>query len=248
MSTPLSVQLYTLRDDIERDLPATLQALADRGFDEVELFGFPARADEYAAALARTGLTAPTVHARLLTEGVDVPAVLDAAARIGARTVIDPYVPAERWTTARSVEATAHALNTVAEQAAGYGLTVGYHNHWWETEYRLGSLCALEHLARHLDQAVVLEVDTYWALVGGIDPAPLLGRLGSRVTAIHLKDGALTKDATGQTPLGEGAVPVEAIVSAAPDARRVIEFDHYDGDIWAAIDASRQYLNRLAAL
>jgi sugar phosphate isomerase/epimerase len=70
----------------------------------------------------------------------------------------------------------------------------------------------------------------------------LLRRLGDRVRAIHVKDGALATDATGQAPAGQGSVPIAEVLAAAPDALRVIEFDAYDGDIFEGITASHAFL------
>jgi sugar phosphate isomerase/epimerase len=92
----------------------------------------------------------------------------------------------------------------------------------------------------------VLEVDTYWATAGGEDAAALLRRLGKKVYAIHVKDGGLATDASGQVPAGEGQIPVAEVLAAAPDALRVIEFDVYDGDIFEGIAASYAYLNGVA--
>ncbi|MGX5681920.1 sugar phosphate isomerase/epimerase family protein [Schumannella luteola] len=244
MSAPLSVQLYTLRGAIEHDLEGTLSRLADHGVAEVELFRFPERAAEYTIALERLGLRAPTVHARLVTGGADVDGILGAATEIGATTVIDPYIPAECWTSWDDVRRIADELASVGERAAAHGLAVGYHNHWWETEYRIDDEPALEALASILDPGIQLEVDIYWALVGGVDPVGLLERLGDRVTALHVKDGSLAKDASGQAALGSGVVPVAGCLRAAPHARRVVELDHVDGDVWepvlAGVDFVRQ--------
>jgi hypothetical protein len=62
------------------------------------------------------------------------------------------------------------------------------------------------------------------------------------VRAIHVKDGGLNTDATGQVPAGQGEVPVSEVLAAAPQALRVVEFDQYDGDIYAGIAASRAFV------
>ena len=55
MTSPISVQLYTVRDAIAADLPGTLRRLADIGFTQVEPWGFVERVDEYAEALPAAG-------------------------------------------------------------------------------------------------------------------------------------------------------------------------------------------------
>src|SRR5699024_5189796 len=75
---------------------------------------------------------------------------------------------------------------------------------------------ALEVFAEALDPRVVLEIDTYWAAVGGADVPPLLERLGERVQLVHLKDGDLSEDPAAQLPLGTGAMPLAETLLAAP--------------------------------
>ena len=64
--------------------------------------------------------------------------------------------------------------------------------------------------------------------------------------AIHVKDGDLDTDATGQVPAGQGRVPVAEILAAAGDALRVVEFDAYAGDIFDGLAASHAYLTGAA--
>lgn len=234
---PLSVQLYSVRDAVQQDLPSALDRVASIGFRAVELYGFIDRADEYAGALTAAGLIAPSAHAPLLR--ADDPArIFEAARTVGVRTVIDPHHPAEHWTTADDVRRTAERLNALAERAASAELAVGYHNHWWELETRVDGTPALEVLAPLLDDAVALEVDTYWSEVGGVGAPGLLERLGSRVRFIHVKDGPRNRDTSAQLPAGSGEVPVEAVLRAAPNALRVLEFDDYAGDVFEGLAAS----------
>ncbi|XVS62642.1 sugar phosphate isomerase/epimerase family protein [Actinosynnema sp. CA-299493] len=240
-----SVQLYSVRDAFAADPPDTLRRLAAIGFTRVEPYGVLENVDVLRTALPEHGLTAPTAHARLI--GADQPAVFAAAAECGIEVVIDPHVDAERWRDPADVAATASALNAAARIAADHGVRVGYHNHWWELASRIDGRSAFELLADHLDPEVVLEVDTYWATVGGEDAPALLRRLGDRVHAIHVKDGGLARDASGQVPAGQGRVPVADVLAAAPDALRVVEFDAYDGDVFAALAQSYAFLAGVAA-
>jgi sugar phosphate isomerase/epimerase len=236
----LSVQLYSVRDTFAADPDDTLRRLAAIGFTQVEPYGLVENLAALRTGLKNAGLTAPTAHAKLI--GVDQREVFAAAAECGVSTVIDPFVPPEKWQDPADIAATAEALNNAAEIAPEYAVTVGYHNHWWELESRIDGRTAFEVFADQLDPALVLEVDTYWATAGGENAAELLRRLGDKVRAIHVKDGGLATDATGQVPAGEGQVPINEVLAAAPNALRVIEFDAYDGDIFDGIAASYAYL------
>ena len=243
MSTP-SVQLYSVREAFAEDPAGTLARLAGIGFTQVEPYGLAENAAALRTALPDNGLAAPTAHAKLV--GVDQDEVFAAAVACGVHTVIDPFTPPEQWENESDIAAIASALNDAAKKAADHGLTVGYHNHWWELSNSVGGRSALEAFAERLDPELVLEVDTYWATAGGADAPALLTRLGKRVVALHVKDGDLATDASGQVPAGQGRVPVADVLAAAPDALRVVEFDAYDGDMFDGLAASLAYLTGAA--
>jgi sugar phosphate isomerase/epimerase len=245
-TTAPSVQLYTVREALSADLPGTLEALAAAGFTLVEPFGIRDHAAALADELPRWGLQAPTTHAGFIDADDDERSrVFDAAASIGVGIVIDPFLPPERWQTADDIARIAERLAVAADAAAARGLRVGYHNHAHELEARIDGVPALEVFAGILDDRVALEIDTYWALVGGVDPADLLRRLGDRVVALHVKDGPVPGEVADQTPLGEGSVPVADILAAAPDALRVIELDESRIPPVEAVTRSLRYLESL---
>ncbi|MCO4239457.1 sugar phosphate isomerase/epimerase family protein [Pseudarthrobacter raffinosi] len=240
-----SIQLYTLRNAIQEDLPGTIRKVAEIGFTQVEPYNFVATAKELGAALKENGLTAPSGHAPLLSQDQDE--IFAAAKELGITTVIDPYLPAEHWQSAEDIQATAAKLNAAAKKGAEHGIRVGYHNHAWELESTIEGRTALEYFADLLDPELVLEVDTYWVAVGGQDPVDILTKLGSRVKLIHIKDGPLNTDTKAQQPAGKGNVPVLDVIAAAKSLEvGVVEFDDYAGDIFEGIAESLAFLNKAA--
>lgn len=243
----ISVQLYSIREAISIDAADALRRVAELGFTQVEPYGLghPSTV-AVGEALAAAGLVAPSAHGGLVTAPDTVGDTLAAAAALGVQTLVDPHIPAERWTEREDVVASAATLNEIARRAAGeHGLAIGYHNHWWEAG-DLGGVTALEVFADALDDDLVLEVDTYWAQVGGADPVALLGRLGERVTHIHVKDGDASQDPRAQLPAGQGVIDIPAVLAAAPQAVRVLEFDDYAGDMFEGLAASLAYVRGLA--
>lgn len=236
-----SIQLYTLRNAVQEDLKGTIRRVAEIGFTQVEPYNFVAMAKELGAALKENGLTAPSGHAPLLSQDQD--GIFAAAKELGITTVIDPFIPAERWQSAEDIQETAAQLNAAAKKGAGYGIRVGYHNHQWELESTIEGRTALEYFADLLDPELVLEVDTYWVAVGGQDPVDILTRLGDRVKLIHIKDGPLTTDTKAQQPAGQGKLPVLDVIAAAKSLEvGVVEFDDYAGDIFEGINESLSFL------
>ncbi len=265
MTNPLiSIQLWTVRDELENDLDGTLARLADIGYTRVEAFGFVDRADTLAEAFQRHGLSSPTGHASLASEvenpfaelaAPDNDQVFAAAAKLGMTTVFDPFVAPDRWQTVEEITKTAELLNAAAGTAAKHRIRVGYHNHNQELLNIIDGRFALEVFAELLAPEVVLEVDLYWAAAGGAEVAPLIERLGTRVAALHIKDGTLVPTPTlgevptDQVPAGTGVVDLSGALAAATSAEyAIIEFDAYPGDIWQAVETGFAFLESTGAV
>jgi sugar phosphate isomerase/epimerase len=255
----ISVQLWTVRDDLAADLDGTLAKLVSIGFTRVEAFGFVSRADELGAAFARHGISSPTGHASLASgtenpfdSSIAVPApdeVFAAAQKLGMTTVFDPFVAPDRWQSVEEVAKTAEALNRAAKIGADHGISVGYHNHNQEFLTKIDDRFPLEIFADLLDPGVSLELDLYWATAGGADVAALVERLGAKVSALHVKDGTLDPlpslgaVPTDQVPAGEGVVALTAALDVAAHAEyAIVEFDAYSGDIWQGVQAGYEFL------
>jgi sugar phosphate isomerase/epimerase len=108
----------------------------------------------------------------------------------------------------------ADRLNSVAEVSARHGLSIGYHNHFWEwSEMGDGSL-AYDVLWEALDPDVLAEVDLYWAQTAGQDPAEVVRRLGKRVQLVHIDDGGAIPGEPFQVPAGQGVVQLAEALAA----------------------------------
>ena len=171
---PISVQLYTVRDALAADTPGTLRRIADLGLRTVEPFDLVGAVDRLAGPMAELGLTAPTTHVSFVDGGLD--AALAAAGRLGVGTIIEPYLPEERWTTRADVAAIAAG----AQRRRATRRRPRHHGRLPQPLVGAGA-CASTASPRsrswptQLDDAVVLELDTYWCAVGGADPVAMLG-------------------------------------------------------------------------
>ena len=261
MSSP-SVQLYSVRDAVDENVDAALARLAEIGFTKAEPYAFHLITADLKRALTASGISAPSGHAPVIdSETPEV--VFDAAAELGIEFVIDPFIPTDRWQTADDVAKIAARVNELSALAQERGLVFGYHNHQWEFTNKVDGRTVFDLFVEQLDPAVGLEVDTFWATVGGADVPAVLRALGDRVRAIHVKDGliddairnilpssesalivpeALTAAFENQKPAGQGDVDVKAILAAAPQALRVVEFDRFRGDVFEGIAASFAWL------
>lgn len=268
MALPVaSVQLYTLAAEFSADPQGSLDRLAALGLRHVEAFDFVRRPAEIRAALDASGLDSPTGHAPLLSDELWTPdgsiptpspeVVFEAAATIGMTTVIDPFVDPARWLTEDGVADIAERLNRAADTAASFGLSVGYHNHAQEFVASFDGETAFERFVSLTDERVAIELDLFWALTGDQDVPALVERLGSRLTAVHVKDGVvprpnpfapgaerLSTDVLDQRRPGQGDVPLAAALEAGRGAIRyaVIEYDRPPGDVFDDVAASLAFL------
>lgn len=237
---PPALQLYTVREQMTADRKGLFERIAGFGYGAVEPFDVVTDPTGLRDDLEAAGLTVCSVHGtpsgRLATE------VLRGARTLGADTLIVPRAPAAMFTSREAVKALARKLNHLAATVSDEGLRLGYHNHDFELASTLGGCTALEVLADALADGVVLEIDVYWAAVGGQDVPALLGRLGDRVRYLHIKDGPVTRDEP-MTAVGAGRMPVAEILAAGPSAEwHVVELDRCATDVMEAVGASLAWL------
>lgn len=242
--TPLGIQLYSVRDDIGPDkLDGTLARLAALGFTHVEPYDILGDTAGLEDSLRRSGLRAATAHANIVD--LDEQAILAAAARLGVETVIVPWVEADSIADRAGVEKLAESINQSAGRAAERGIRIGYHNHDFEFSQRIDGTPAYELLVGLLDPAVVLELDVYWAGVGGADVFELLPRLGERVRYLHVvrdrEPGndrpVLGVDATGRMD--------EVLALGTSVEMPVIEVVAHHSDVFPLVESNAAYFREL---
>ncbi|HEX9998918.1 MAG TPA: sugar phosphate isomerase/epimerase [Actinoplanes sp.] len=202
----ISVQLYTLRDQLAINLEATLAALAEIGYTRVEHAGFVGRtAAEFRAALDAAGLRATSGHVAIPQpfEAAAWQRALEDAQVVGNRFVVHPYFgqgPTGPIRDAAVYQAFARDLNRAGELARRAGLSFGYHNHHAEFLRQNGTggsgtsgsgsgRTGYDILTGETDPRLVhLEVDLFWAFRGATDPVDLIARHRGRIKQVHVKD------------------------------------------------------------
>src|SRR5581483_11990529 len=183
------VQLYSLRDQLAKDVPGTLAQIAAMGFKDVETAGFYGlSAADFAAATKKAGLVCRSGHFPYERLRDDAASVIRDAKAIGAGLVICPWIPHDGELTRDICLAAAGMFTAAARAARAEGLRFGYHLHGYEfvpaAEGTLFDLLVAETPA----DLVGFQVDVVWALAGGNDPAKLIEKLGPRAISTHLKD------------------------------------------------------------
>jgi len=249
----IAVQLYTIRDEIARDMPGAFHRLASLGVKTVETAFWPKGVSvaQAAKALRNAGLSVCSSHVEIPL-GDKKAAMLETAEAFGCRRMIWHGWPEDkRYSSLDGTKELIHIYNEAGAFSKSHGLQFGLHNHWWEYRNKVGGRFVFEWLLEGVSPDVFFELDTYWIKVAGHDPAAIITRFGDRAKFLHMKDGpavyndALIKDKPDpMAPLGKGAQDVPAIAKAARGHIEwmVIEMDVVATDVWRAIGESREYL------
>lgn len=249
MTRHLGVQLYSVRDDLGPDvLGDTLKRLAGMGFTHVEPYDIIGDTDALDQALRNAGLIARTAHANIVDPELDRDAILAAATQLGIDTIIVPWAEPGTFDTRAGVESLAASINEAATFAARHGIRIGYHNHDFEFSHHLNGLAAYDLLVSLLDDAVVLEVDTYWASVGGADVFELLPLLGKRVRLLHVKtEPPNPPDRVMLGPdVSERQADILALTRASVELP-IVEAVVHEGDIFPVLERNAAFFLKAVA-
>lgn len=247
----LGVQLYTVRTLFPADPAKVLGEIRDIGYGEVE-----ATADTLKQgwdAIKASGLTAISAH--LNTSPTD--AQLADVKSKGFEYAVVPYIPPGQRGGVDVMKKLAETLQKAGQRAAAHGLQLCYHNHAFEYE-PMGGTTPLDILMNNTDpNNVKLELDIFWATVGGHDPVQLLKKYSGRVPLLHLKDKKkgvpaatqynenVPKDAFKE--IGNGSIEIPAVLKAADAAGAKHYFVEQDQspDPIASLKQSYEYLSKL---
>ena len=130
---PLGIQLYSLREQLKKDVPGTLKMVRDWGLSEVETAGYYGRtAAAFAEELKRANLTAKSMHAgyELLRDNLKQ-AVSDAKA-LGATYVTTAWIPHKAPFKQDDIERAAAHFTEWGRALKNDGLGFMYHLHGYE--------------------------------------------------------------------------------------------------------------------
>jgi sugar phosphate isomerase/epimerase len=205
--TPVALQLWSVRDEAKRDFAATAAAVAEIGYDGVELAGYGnLDAQGAKAALDAAGLKVAGMHVSYASLCSDPNKVASEALLFGTRFVVCPSWPRGLLVSSSACERIGEQLGAVGRALRPFGIRFGFHNH--DSEFRIfEGRPALEWiLGASEPRDLFAEVDVYWAQHAGYSPARFIRDHGARIPLLHLKD---------EKELGGGPVKFEEVFAAS---------------------------------
>jgi sugar phosphate isomerase/epimerase len=257
----IGIQLYTLREPLAKDPAGTLKAVAEAGYKQVEMYGFPNCQPLIDGAKA-AGLAMNSSHFEWASVTnpkdaamSDFQKIVEKAKEIGLSHLVIPYLADGERKTLDDYKKVAANANKAAELAKAAGIQLSYHNHSFEFEPKAGGKCGYDIFIEEFSKDMKFEIDVFWVKMANLDPARFIERLSGRVTQLHLKDlkAGITTPNFGSVPqdafkeLGNGTIAMEPVIAAAEKAgveHCHVEQDH-SPDPMASIKQSISYLAKL---
>lgn len=243
MSKKLSIgyQVYSAREEAQKDLDQVLGQLAEMGYDGVEFAGFYEHsAKDVKAMLKKHGLAAASSHVPLALIEKDMEGVLDYHEEIGCKHIAVPYLDDKTRPGAPGFAKTLQTIYTFGRMCKKRDIPLMYHNHDFEF-IALSGQTALDFLFDAIPAELLkTEIDTCWVKYAGAEPAAYVRKYAGRCPVVHLKDyvgvrgdrppyaligidSAPGKDEGSETPfmfkpLGYGCQNVAELVDAAEES------------------------------
>ena len=268
---PVLLQVYSIRDDAERDFRAAMAQVRELGFDGVELAGLYGKpASEIRAILDEFELPAVSAHIPYQEMEADLDQVIEDARTLGLKYAAIPYLGEEQRPGGPGFDEVMAKIPEISRRFAEIGVQLLYHNHDFEFVAMPDGRTGLDTMYEDLDaETLAAEPDTCWIHVAGENPASWLARYSGRVPVVHLKDFVIegrpgklyeligseegdTREGEGSfdfRPLGEGRQDIPSILEAAVEAGAdyvVVEQDlSSDRSPMDAARDSRAYLRGL---
>ena len=260
----IGLQLYTVRNAMEKDAAGTLARVAQIGFNSVEgatytgtqqFYGMDAKT--FSKLLKNQGLVMPSSHYRLGEEKVkgaivkgtilhDWNKAVDDASAVGVKYMVCAWLAEEERGSLDHYKYIAEQLNIAGETCKKSGIRLCYHNHDFEFKKQQDTF-PFDVLLNNTDKSLVkFELDLYWVKKANQDAITLFKKHPGRFPLWHLKD----MDNTPQhdfTEVGNGTIDFKKIFEHANTAGLkyfFVEQDKCPGSPFDSITQSIAYIKK----
>ena len=215
---PLGLELYSVRDDLAKDLTGTVTAVAKMGYEIVEFYSpYSKWTPSYAAEVRRLmddlNIRCLSTHNnRSGLEGDGLKKAIELNGILGSTTIV--MASAGRTDSPDDWKSVAGTLSSAAETLKPFKMRAGYHNHQTEFTERNG-FRPMPFLAANTPKNVTLQFDVGTCMEVGYDPVAWIRANPGRIRSLHLKDWGAGADKGYRVLFGEGETPWKAVLDAA---------------------------------
>jgi sugar phosphate isomerase/epimerase len=217
-SVPIGLELYSVREALQKDPEGTVRSVAQMGYQGVEFYApyfewTESQAKQMRKLLDDLSIRCFSTHNEEQFFGADkIHRARDLNLILGSKYMVlasaEPKPGPDGW------KAISDLLNSVAEHLEPSGLKAGYHNH--ETEFiAVNGVRPIEILASETKPSVMLQLDVGTCLETGCDPVAWIGANPGRIRSLHLKDWSSDPSKGYKALFGEGNADWKSIFATA---------------------------------
>jgi len=245
-STPIGIQVYSVRDALKEDFEGTIQRVADIGYDYIEAYGLGTdgmimgmKPEDYRKVVNDAGMEIHSVHAGYFTPD-QAETMLAAGKALGVKYVVVPWMNEELR---EDYAATAQSLNESGKVFAGSGVKLAYHNHAFEFEDIVDGKHALEVMLENSEpENLMFQADLYWVTKGGANAVDFVKKYPGRFCSWHIKDAQ--EGTLDQTTVGTGVVDFAGVFAVeGTGAELFFVEDEREDDPFGNITAAYEFLS-----
>ena len=205
----IGIQLYTVRDLMKKNLPLTLQRIADIGYKEVEFAGyFGKTTKEIKKILSDNGLKSPSTHIEMDAIYNNPNKAIDTALEVGHEFIVMAWLAESERQNINQYREYVDLYNSFGEKCNQNGLKFAYHNHDFEFKVLDGEVPMDLLLDKTDPNNVSFELDMYWVHKAKKDPQSYINKYPGRFPLWHIKDMASN---TMMADVGDGVIDFSEI-------------------------------------
>ncbi|MCG8581063.1 MAG: sugar phosphate isomerase/epimerase [Bacteroidales bacterium] len=251
MEKNIGIQLWSVRDDMKKDAPATIKRLGDMGYAFVEAAGYDngkfydMEPLAFKKLLNDNGLQFTASHCgKALPDKDNKDEIMqwwdqciDAHAKAGVQYIVQPFMDEKGYGSLDDLKRYCDYFNAIGEKCNAKGIRFGYHNHDKEFE-EIDGIVRYDYMLQNTKpENVMFQLDLYWIMVGEKDALTYFKNYPKRFELWHVKD---------EKELGEsGKMDFEPIFKQASQAGMkeiVVEVERYNYTPLESVEKSLEFL------
>ena len=215
---PIGLELYSCRNEMQKDMFGVVRAVAKMGYEGVEFYSpyFSWTADyakEVRKLLDDLGIKCYSTHnGSNAFASENTAKAIELNSIIGSKFIV--MASAGKVDGIDGWKKVAERLNAGAEKFKSAGIRAGFHNH--QTEFKpIDGVKPMEVLAKNTGKNVMLQLDVGTCVEVGVDPVAWINKNPGRINQIHCKDYSKEAGKGYRVLFGDGDAPWKKIFEAA---------------------------------
>jgi len=245
----IGLQLWSVKEEIEKDLLRALEKVAEIGYKGVQFAGFFNQSSKNVKEkMDELGIHCTGAHVSYDLLRNELDQTMKYHEELGNDTIILPWVPEELRSKAEDYERLAEFLDKTGEILYTRGFTLGYHNHDFEFDIFNG-MSGLDIIFENTDSNhLKMELDCYWVSYTGNNPMEVMEKYKDRCVSLHIKDMKKTDNGAVSTELGTGMLPLANYMKKGKEIgvkMFIVEQEHFTKNPLECAQTNLQHIKQL---